>query len=171
MQVSEETLVIARQTEIQQTTVKSIDSEPTTEAGVGQTAVHTLSEVERMEIDKPEQAVQEEELPVESALANLRALNSGPPIDPTIVVEGRASEEEPANGTESPVVQFTSAQQNLIDAVRDTAEGIIPIGGATLEEDDRPDDVPRGLVFSEAEIRYGVSVFDIAHQLSTLHAY
>jgi len=165
MQVSEETSHTIRQTDIQLTTTKSIDVEPTAVAGIRRTAAHIESEVEGMEVDKPERAVREGNLPVGSAPTEPRALDSGSSIDPTILAEGHANE------TQSPVMQFTSAQQDLIDAVRETAEGIIPIGGATLEEDDRPDDVPRGLVFSEAEIRCGVSDLDVAHGLSMLHAY
>ena len=171
MQVDGETAVTIRQTETQQTTITSIDAGPTADASGRQTAVLTDPEIEGMEVDRPEQSDHEEVLPVESALANLQALDSGSPIDPVLVAEGRALEEEAANEIESSVVRFTSAQQDLIDAVRDTAEGIIPIGGATLEEDDRPDDVPRGLVFSEAEIRHGVSIFDVTRKLLTLNAY
>jgi hypothetical protein len=47
-------------------------------------------------------------------------------------------------------------EQNIIDAVIASAQGRIPLGGVTREEENRPEDVPRGLRYAEEEVRYGV---------------
>ena len=48
------------------------------------------------------------------------------------------------------------AQQEMIDALRAAAQGRLPLGGVTLQEENRPADVPRGLRYSEEEVRHGV---------------
>jgi len=47
-------------------------------------------------------------------------------------------------------------QQEMIDALRAAAQGRLPLGGVTLQEENRPADVPRGLRYSEEEVRHGV---------------
>jgi hypothetical protein len=63
-------------------------------------------------------------------------------------------------GAEDDSVNRPVTQQDIIDAVRTSVAGGIPRGGATLEEDDRPDDVPRGLKYGDAEIRHGVGLIN-----------
>jgi hypothetical protein len=48
--------------------------------------------------------------------------------------------------------------EHLVNTLQAAQDGYIPDGGAAVDEPDRPEGVPRGLRFSNTEIRHGVSL-------------
>lgn len=117
-----------------------------------------------MDVDDPNMTAQPARtFPARSALANLAMYNdsqaratSSPLSD---VPEGAGGMREKASVSFNDDGRDESegvTQQELIDALRAAAQGRLPLGGVTLPEENRPEDVPRGLRYSEEEVRHGV---------------